>query len=200
MTRGMEEQMANALTLAELKQAATGRWVEILESIGGVPAASLDGKHHPCPLCGGKDRFRMIDVAAGACLCNQCFDRKNGDGIAALRWLRNWTLTEAAEAVAGYLGATFKTKGRRRGKPNDSHKPNLLYLTPQYAIRTTLSQLSIKGGAASVAAVWHYGPFSVIRFNLPTPAGEKQRKTFKPIHPETLSDGRQAWRSDTRPI
>ena len=48
-----------------LKQRAAARWPEVLSALGGVPADVLDGKNHPCPKCGGKDRFRMIDVAAG---------------------------------------------------------------------------------------------------------------------------------------
>jgi P4 family phage/plasmid primase-like protien len=72
--------------IEKVKDAAAGRWVELLSTMGNIPAEYLDGRHHPCPKCGGRDRFRLIDEAAGAVLCNQCFSSRNGDGIAAIEW------------------------------------------------------------------------------------------------------------------
>ena len=92
------------IDVAALKQHVAGRWPEVLSALGGVPADILDGKNHPCPGCGGTDRFRMIDVAAGALFCNQCFNRDNGDGIAALMWLRGWDFKTAVAELAKYLG------------------------------------------------------------------------------------------------
>ena len=65
-------------TVDVIKAAATGRWVEILTSLGGVAAKLLDGRHHPCPKCGGKDRFRMIDIAAGALIAMPAFPAAMG--------------------------------------------------------------------------------------------------------------------------
>ncbi len=48
-----------------LKMAAKGRAVEILATLGGCDREKLDGGHHGCPKCGGKDRFRLIDAEAG---------------------------------------------------------------------------------------------------------------------------------------
>ena len=56
----------NGIVAADLKQAAAGRWTEILSSVAGIPQESLDGRPHPCPKCEGTDRFRFIDDAAGA--------------------------------------------------------------------------------------------------------------------------------------
>lgn len=36
-----------------------GRWMEIWTEVFGISPAVLDGKHHPCPGCGGEDRFRV---------------------------------------------------------------------------------------------------------------------------------------------
>ncbi|NLF70553.1 MAG: hypothetical protein GX575_16100, partial [Candidatus Anammoximicrobium sp.] len=72
--------------VGQVKSAAAGRWRELLSSLGGIDPSLLDGKHHACPKCGGTDRFRYIDDAAGACLCNQCHNTANGDGIASLMW------------------------------------------------------------------------------------------------------------------
>ncbi|MEM8494352.1 MAG: primase-helicase zinc-binding domain-containing protein [Planctomycetota bacterium] len=68
------------LDAAEVKAAATCRWREILTSVAGIPGDLLDGRNHPCPRCGGTDRFRLIDADAGAVFCNQCFRERNGDG------------------------------------------------------------------------------------------------------------------------
>lgn len=91
--------------IAELKRAAFGRWREILVRFG-FDHAILDGRHHACPKsgCGGEDRFRLVDEAHGACLCNQCFNNRNGDGIAATSWLNDWTFNETVHNIASFLG------------------------------------------------------------------------------------------------
>ncbi|MCX7392492.1 MAG: phage/plasmid primase, P4 family [Planctomycetales bacterium] len=90
--------------IADLKSAAAGRWVSILAA-HGFDAATLDGRHHPCPACGGVDRFRAFnDVEqTGGCFCNQCFSSSNGDGIAAVRWLNSWTFPQTVSALGDYL-------------------------------------------------------------------------------------------------
>ena len=88
----------------DIKHAATGRWREVIVSLGGLDEHLLDGKHHPCPRCGGIDRFSMVDEQAGALLCRKCFDKQNGDGIAALQWLNSWDFPTTLKALAGYLG------------------------------------------------------------------------------------------------
>jgi P4 family phage/plasmid primase-like protien len=86
----------------EVKQAAAGRWPEVFASLANVDADKFDGKHHACPKCGGVDRFRLIDRAEGACLCNQCLTEKNGDGIAVVQWLTGWSFGETISAIAKY--------------------------------------------------------------------------------------------------
>jgi hypothetical protein len=87
-----------------LRGAAASRWPEIISHLGGIDLQLLDGKHHPCPRCGGIDRFRLLDPKAGAVICNQCFKRGNGDGLAALRWLQGWDFPTTLRHVAHYLG------------------------------------------------------------------------------------------------
>ncbi len=78
-------------SIAELKAAGSGRWREILAD-AGIPIELLDGRGHPCPRCGGTDRFAAWrDVSErGAVHCRGCFTSgsspKPGDGIATLRW------------------------------------------------------------------------------------------------------------------
>lgn len=99
-----------------IKQAARGRWVEILSSILGFPAEVLDGNHHPCPGCGGSDRFRIVDVDAGACLCNQCLTSKNGDGIAVIQHYLGVNFIDASKKVAEYLGVPTDRKTSKKKK------------------------------------------------------------------------------------
>ena len=91
------------ISIDQIKEAARGRELEILEHVVGIPAELLDGKHHLCPICGGKDRFRMIDAGAGAVLCNQCFYEKNGSFIEAMQHYQNVSLQNALQRIDDYL-------------------------------------------------------------------------------------------------
>jgi len=87
-----------------VRDAAAGQWKAILERVAGIPAALLDQRHHECPKCAGTDRFRLLDEDAGAVLCNQCFKSRNGDGFAAVMWMRGIAFPEAVREVAAFLG------------------------------------------------------------------------------------------------
>jgi P4 family phage/plasmid primase-like protien len=95
----------------EVKAAARGQWPEILSSLGGIDADLLDGNHHPCPKCGGTDRFRLIDADDGAILCNQCARTGIGDGFASLEWATGKKFAEVLALVADYLGIEPTTGG-----------------------------------------------------------------------------------------
>jgi putative DNA primase/helicase len=57
---------------------AQGRWPALLPMFGVDPKA-LTGRHAPCPICGGKDRFRFDNKEGrGTWLCSQC---GAGDGF-----------------------------------------------------------------------------------------------------------------------
>lgn len=59
--------------------AANGQWRGILMELG-VPGELLGRGHGPCPMCGGKDRFRFDNKQGkGTWICNNC---GAGDGIA----------------------------------------------------------------------------------------------------------------------
>ncbi|MDX8407281.1 MAG: primase-helicase zinc-binding domain-containing protein, partial [Mariprofundaceae bacterium] len=63
----------------------------------------LDGKHRPCPACGGKDRFRFDDKEGrGSHICSQC---GAGDGFELVRKMFDYSgFKDAAHAVEGVLG------------------------------------------------------------------------------------------------
>ena len=76
---------------------ARGRWREILPLLG-IETRFLQNKHGPCPLCGGKDRFRFDDRdGSGSYYCNQCGP---GAGLLLIRKLRGWNHRTACDEVA----------------------------------------------------------------------------------------------------
>jgi len=94
----------------QVKTAAHGNWQSIISSISGIDTTVLNGKHHPCPLCLGKDRFRFLNYEdTGGAMCNQC-SPSMGDGIAVIQWLCNMSFREALETIASHLNIEFKTK------------------------------------------------------------------------------------------
>ena len=61
-----------------VREAAAGKWPGILAGMG-LSDRALSGKHGPCPMCGGKDRFRFDDKEGrGTWFCSQC---GAGDGV-----------------------------------------------------------------------------------------------------------------------
>ena len=80
---------------------AHGRWREILPRLG-VDPKFLTNRHGPCPLCGGKDRFRFDDKHGdGTYYCGQC---RPGSGLILLQKLHGWSWKEAADEVDKIIG------------------------------------------------------------------------------------------------
>ena len=80
---------------------ARGRWPEILSALG-VGAHYLRNKHGPCPICGGKDRYRFDDKdGMGTYFCNQC---GSGTGLLLLRNLHKWDHRRACDKVDAIIG------------------------------------------------------------------------------------------------
>ena len=85
----------------EIHQATQHRWQYILPRIGIEPRY-LRNTHQPCPLCGGKDRFRFDDKdGMGTYFCNQC---GAGDGFKLIMNLLHCDFKHAASIVESYLG------------------------------------------------------------------------------------------------
>jgi len=94
-------------------EAATGRWREILPALGVAPVF-LNGKHQPCPLCGGKDRARFTDLnEQGNYFCNQC---GAGTGITLLMKLHGWDFAKAAKEVDVVIGNLPREKPKSVAK------------------------------------------------------------------------------------
>ncbi len=102
--------------------AAAGHWPQLLPARG--ISINATGQHSPCPVCGGKDRFRFDNQAGrGTWVCNQC---GAGDGLALVEKALDVNTKEAACRVAGLIGElpvkpvqtstekTYKEKARAR--------------------------------------------------------------------------------------
>ncbi len=80
----------------DVREMATGRWRGILVALG-VDPSFLTAKHKPCPVCGGKDRFRFDDKEGrGTYYCSHC---GAGDGFTLLQNLKGWSFRDAAREV-----------------------------------------------------------------------------------------------------
>jgi putative DNA primase/helicase len=80
---------------------ARGRWKEILPQFGIAPQF-LQNRHGPCPICGGKDRFRFDDKdGSGSYYCNQCGP---GPGIMLIRKRHGWDHATACREIDRIIG------------------------------------------------------------------------------------------------
>lgn len=96
---------------------ARGRWREILPQLGIEPRF-LVNKHGPCPLCGGKDRFRFDDKdGSGSYICGQC---GAGVGIILLRKQHGWDHATACREVDKIIGTEV---------PRSTPQPSRRYVT-----------------------------------------------------------------------
>ncbi len=97
------------LKLDDIRQAAQGRWPDILQALG-VPAEYLNSKRHqPCPYCGGRDRYRFTDYQGnGGFICNQCTP-DGGSGFDLIMLVFGCDFNHAARDVAAVIGLSGHT-------------------------------------------------------------------------------------------
>jgi len=85
----------------DVKARARGSWPVILAGLG-IPCEVLVNRHQPCPMCGGKDRFRFDDRHAnGEYYCNGC---GAGNGITLLEKYHRWDFLTALRKLEEALG------------------------------------------------------------------------------------------------
>jgi putative DNA primase/helicase len=95
----------------ETIERAQNRWREILPRLG-IDTGFLANKHGPCPLCGGKDRFRFDDRdGTGSYFCNQC---GAGVGIILLRKKHGWDFATACQKIDEIIVAGTKAPPDRK--------------------------------------------------------------------------------------
>jgi putative DNA primase/helicase len=105
--------------------AASGRWSEILEALAALHPEQLSNRHQPCPICGGRDRYRFDDRdGSGSWFCNQCGGKDHmggaGSGMDLLMRIRHWSFRQACEEVERYLGLVSELDAPHRPKASAS--------------------------------------------------------------------------------
>ncbi len=85
------------------------RWPSILAALDIYFPAG--GQHGPCPVCGGKDRFRFDDKRGrGTWFCNHC---GHGDGLDLVARVRRCDIAEAARVVTALASSASETPPAR---------------------------------------------------------------------------------------
>lgn len=86
---------------------ARWRWREILPQLG-IDTRFLTNRHGPCPLCGGRDRYRFDDKdGEGTYYCHQC---GAGTGLILVRKKNGWDFKTAADAIDEIIGTQPSAK------------------------------------------------------------------------------------------
>ncbi len=123
----------------EIQPKMQGNWQGALLSLVNIESKTFNGKHQPCPSCGGKDRFRFTDECDekgdGGAFCNQC---GGGDGMTWLIKLTGQSFYDCVTMIAQYLNLTppEKLEAVRKAMPKIS-APNAM--TPD-AVRAIMEK------------------------------------------------------------
>jgi putative DNA primase/helicase len=81
-----------------------GKWSSILIGVGvGLTEAARKGRDAPCPICGGKDRFRFSNKdGLGLWYCHGCGE--GGDGVKLVMKAKGLDFKSPAKLIDGALG------------------------------------------------------------------------------------------------
>ncbi|MCA9152883.1 MAG: AAA family ATPase, partial [Planctomycetales bacterium] len=159
----------------DLKQRASGHWRQLLISAGCSPD-SLDGRGHPCPKCGGRDRFSVFKdfEETGGVHCRHCFT-DGADGFSAIGWLLGLSFGDAKTWVEQHL-SRHATIDRLQSKlPRGQSWP-----TCREAVAALDRFMSRRHDGARQAGLWTYRrgcePIAVVvRYDYAT------GKTYRPV-------------------
>ena len=109
----------------EVREAAGGNWLYILEALAPKLSGAIQKKAHgkghvPCPVHGGKDGFRLFDDVSdsGGGICNTC--GSNPDGFALLMWVNEKDFTSVLIEVGDYLRCKQHPKRKDKGQARKS--------------------------------------------------------------------------------
>jgi putative DNA primase/helicase len=84
-----------------VRESARGRWRPSSRRFG-IESRFLTGKHGPCPMCEGRDRFRFDDKdGAGTWFCTKC---GAGDGVKLVMLKTGLDFKEAAKEIERHAG------------------------------------------------------------------------------------------------
>lgn len=87
---------------SNVRDIAAGKWSGLLLGFG-LTERQLSGRHCPCPICGGNDRFRFDDKdGRGTYFCSHC---GAGDGVSLVMAAKGWDFRTAAREIERAAGA-----------------------------------------------------------------------------------------------
>jgi putative DNA primase/helicase len=168
------------MTIADL---TNGRWPDLLAQLAGLTSDQLTDKHQPCPLCGGKDRYRFDDQdGTGSWYCNQCGGKDQsgggGTGIDMLMRRNNWAYPEACQRIEQHLGH-MPEPPLKRGKPYWQ------YSSTFYVVRIDKAD-----GEKDYLPLWFNGDKWIWKAPpAPRPLYGKQHLAIKPDAPVLIVEG-----------
>lgn len=113
----------NMIVADKTVHAARGKWRGILMALG-MPESFLRNRHGPCPLCGGKDRFRFDNRdSAGTWICSHC---GAGDGMDLAMRFTGREFRDVANEVDAIVCRTNFPTDRPRERLTDEKRRALL--------------------------------------------------------------------------
>lgn len=101
------------MNIESLKSETYGKWPGIYSNLG-IEVGK--GEHRPCPVCGGKDRFRFDDKnGTGEYICGQC---GSGDGFSLIMKALNKDLPWVINTVSDMVGVIKSEPVDTSSKPD----------------------------------------------------------------------------------
>lgn len=112
--------------MIKTRDAARGKWKGILTHFG-IDESFLKNEHGPCPICGGKDRFRWDDRDGdGTYYCSGC-DNSSDSGLSLLMAFKNWPFDKACREVDSILG-NVETEDKKAKQQTEDKRSILIRL------------------------------------------------------------------------
>lgn len=97
-----------ALTFDQVRDAALGKWKDLIFPAFAITVPAKKNQHGPCPICGGTDRFRCDDKQGkGTWICSQC---NAGDGFELIVKARGIDRADVLKEIGAVLGLSSETK------------------------------------------------------------------------------------------
>jgi putative DNA primase/helicase len=117
-------QRAGRIVTAPLWERCNGRWRSSILPALGIDPRFLTGKNCPCPICGGRDRFRFDNKRGdGTWICTHC---RAGQGVRlAMLYLGITDFRAIAEKIEAVIGGA----ARERARPDLSEEVKRAALT-----------------------------------------------------------------------
>jgi putative DNA primase/helicase len=105
--------------MSRTMEAARGKWRGILMSFD-IERSFLTGKHGPCPMCGGTDRFRFDDKEGrGTYFCSGC---GAGTGMDLIQKIKGWDFKTAAGEVDRIVGNVRPERIKPQRSPEQTRR------------------------------------------------------------------------------